>query len=288
MHNSFSLLHVAGAQSGLWQVTIVSGLGAALSIYLTAYFSDAHINPAVTLAFAIVRFRSFPWWKIFPYMVAQLLGGILAGALLLGTYGAAIANFEVQRNITRGEPGSQLSAMVFGEYFPNPAVFSHDIPSNLSVMTLVGAFFVEAWGTAVLVFIIFAVTDKNNSAVGKDNGLVPLLIGLTVAFLLSLYAPLTQAGLNPARDFGPRLVSAMAGWGVVAIPGPRNGFWLYILAPFLGGPIGGAMHDLVVANIAKFARTEYQPSQEQKQEEEQEETANKPEELPAETADSPV
>ena len=244
---------------------MVNGLGVALSIYCTGYFSDAHLNPAVTLAFAIVRFRSFPWWKIFPYMVAQLLGGILAGALLLGTYGAAIANFEVQRNITRGEPGSQLSAMVFGEYFPNPAVYNHDRPDSLSVASPAVALFVEALGTAVLVFTIFALTDKHNTSVGRDHTLVPLLIGFTVAMLISLYAPLTQAGFNPARDFGPRLVSAMAGWGPVAIPGPRNGFWVYILGPFLGGPFGGAVYDLVVANVARFARTEYRPLYQQGQ-----------------------
>ncbi len=52
------------------------------------------------------------------------------------------------------------------------------------------------------------------------------LIGLTVAMLISVLAPLTQAGLNPARDFGPRLVALWAGWDSVAIPGPRNGFWV--------------------------------------------------------------
>ena len=244
---------------GLWQVAIVGGLGVAMSIYFTAYFSDAHLNPAVTLAFAIVRFRSFHWWKVFPYMVAQLLGGILAGALLLGTYGLAVVSFEAENNITRGEPGSQLSAMIFGEYFPNPAVYSHDRPGSLSIVPPTVALFVEAWCTTILVFTIFALTDKHNTSVGRDHVLFPLLIGLTVAMLVSIYAPLTQAGFNPARDFGPRLVSAIAGWGSMAIPGPRSGFWVYILGPFLGGPIGGAVYDLVVANVAKFARTEFRP-----------------------------
>ena len=67
---------------------------------------------------------------------------------------------------------------------------------------------------------------------------MPLAIGAAVGALLALYAPITQAGWNPARDFGPRLVAACSGWRHVAIPGPRNGFWIYIVGPLIGGPIG--------------------------------------------------
>ena len=242
---------------------MVIGLGVAMSIYVTSSFSDAHLNPAVTLAFAVVRFRTFSWWKVLPYMLAQLLGGVVAGALLLATYGQAIVNFEVENNITRGTHGSQLSAMLFGEYFPNPAVYSHDNPTSLSVASPAVATFVEGWGTSILVFTIFSLTDKYNTSVGPDRGLVPLLIGFTVAMLISLYAPITQAGFNPARDFGPRLVAAMAGWGKVAVPGPRGGFWVYIVGPLIGGPVGGAVYDLVVANVARHARTEYRQQQQQ-------------------------
>ena len=73
-----------------------------------------------------------------------------------------------------------------------------------------------------------------------------LLIGFTVAALISLFAPLTQAGWNPARDFGPRLVAYFAGWGEIAIPGPRAGFWAYIAGPMLGAPLGAALHELLI------------------------------------------
>ena len=72
------------------------------------------------------------------------------------------------------------------------------------------------------------------------------MIGALVGVNLSLYAPITQAGWNPARDFGPRIVAALAGWGEVAIPGTRNGFWVYILAPVVGAVFGGALYDLVL------------------------------------------
>ena len=74
-----------------------------------------------------------------------------------------------------------------------------------------------------------------------------VLIGLTVAIIISILAPLTQAGLNPARDFGPRLFAFFAGWGDVAIPGPRGGFFtVYILAPILGALVGAGAYQLLL------------------------------------------
>ena len=241
---------VADALTGIWQVAVICGLGVALSIYISAHISDAHLNPAVTLAFAVVRFRTFSWKKVVVYIVAQMCGGFFAGAILFGTYHNAITSFEEERNIERGQNGSELSAMIFGEYFPNPAIF----PDNLGVVSPVAALLTETWATAVLVFVIFAFTDPHNTTVGsgKHRVPVPILIGATVMVLISLYGPLTQAGLNPARDFGPRLFAAAAGWGRIAIPGPRGGFWVYIVGPLLGGLIGGAAYDLGAAKAMKF------------------------------------
>ena len=241
---------IANALSGLWQVAVVSGLGVALSIYISAHISDAHLNPAVTVAFAILRFKVFSWKKIAVYLVAQLLGGIFAGGVLFGFYRHAISTFEEERGIERGSNGSELSAMVFGEYFPNPAVF----PGNKGITSSVEAAFIEGWATAILVFVIFAFTDPHNTTVGsgKHKVPVPILIGATVMVLISLYGSLTQAGLNPARDLGPRIVAAMAGWGKIAIPGPRNGFWVYVVGPLFGGPIGGALYDLGAARAMRF------------------------------------
>ena len=88
-----------------------------------------------------------------------------------------------------------------------------------------------------------------NDALGREKAAAPLLIGFTVAVLISLYAPLTQAGWNPARDFGPRVVAAISGWGSVAIPGPRNGFWVYIVGPCVGAPVGGLVYQRLFARM---------------------------------------
>ena len=111
---------LAGAQAGLWQVAVAWAVGVSLAIYLTAAVSGAHLNPAVTLAFALLRPREFPLRLVLPYWGSQLLGGVLAGASVLMLYGSFITRFEEEQGVTRGEPGSQLSAMMFGEYFPNP------------------------------------------------------------------------------------------------------------------------------------------------------------------------
>ena len=231
-----------GAQTGLWQVAAVWGFGVALAIYVSAAISGAHLNPAVSLAFAIFRRNEFPITRLIPYWLAQLVGAILAGLAVLWAFGGAISNFEADNSIVRGSAESIHSAMAFGEYFPNPDVFA-DSAFKVSPWH---AMAVEAFGTAILVLIIFSLVDRRNAAL-PSKGLAPFLIGFTVAALISLFAPITQAGWNPARDFGPRLVAYFAGWGEIAIPGPLNGFWVYILGPLVGGLIGAAIFELIIA-----------------------------------------
>jgi glycerol uptake facilitator-like aquaporin len=78
---------------------------------------------------------------------------------------------------------------------------------------------------------------------------VPFFVGFTVAVLIALFAPITQAGWNPARDFGPRLVALLAGYGSIAIPGPQAGFWIYIVGPLIGGPIGGTVYERCIGPL---------------------------------------
>ncbi|MXZ02861.1 MAG: aquaporin, partial [Chloroflexi bacterium] len=197
--------------------------------------------PAVSLAFAIFRRDQFPVNRLFAYWGAQLIGAVIAGVVVLILFNPFIDRFEMENGIVRGELGSQRSAMAFGEYFPNPGMFDS---AAFSVSPL-HAFAVEAFGTAILAFVIFALTERRNAGI-PTNGMVPFFIGFTVAALISLFAPITQAGWNPARDFGPRIVSWLAGWGDIAIPGPEGGFWVYILGPLIGAPLGALLFKLVI------------------------------------------
>lgn len=243
---------LTGALTGLWQVAVVWGFGVTLAIYASAALSGAHLNPAVSLAFALLRSESFPPARLLPYVAAQLGGAVLAGATVAALFWPFLARFEAEKGIVRGEPGSQLSAMVFGEYFPNPALFGADATA-LALVSPLHAVLVEGFGTAVLVFVIFALTAPANRAAPATQ-LAPFFIGFTVAVLISLFAPITQAGWNPARDFGPRLVAYVLGWGSVAIPGPGGGFWVYIAGPLIGGPIGGLLWELALPGRAPAAR----------------------------------
>ena len=241
--SSVAAAAITGAQVGLWQVAVVWTLGVSLAIYATANISGAHLNPAVTLAFAIFRREEFDYRLIPVYWAAQLIGSVLAGLTVLGMFGAVIARFEAENGIVRGEAGSQRSAMAFGEYFPNPAIYGTG-EAAAGLISPIGALFVEGFGTAILALSIFVLTDRRNAdLVGK---LAPLLIGATVGILISLFAPLTQGGWNPARDFGPRIVAYFAGWESVAIPGPSGGFWIYILGPLIGAPIGAAVYHFLL------------------------------------------
>jgi glycerol uptake facilitator protein len=99
----------------------------------------------------------------------------------------------------------------------------------------------EGFGTFLLVLIVFFLTESCNLGRPNDN-IAPLFIGLTVTSIICLIAPLTQAGLNPARDFSPRMVAWIFGWGDASFPDATGGFvWVYVAAPFVGGMLAGGL-----------------------------------------------
>ncbi|RLT05991.1 MAG: aquaporin family protein [Planctomycetota bacterium] len=241
---------LTGAQQGLWQVAIVWGVAIMLAIYAVGGVSGAHINPAMTLAFAI--WRGFPKSRVLPFIAAQLVGAMLAAGLLFVLFGPQLAAKEREKGVIRGERGSEVTAMCYGEYFPNPSgLASGNEPYSAEKRAewrALGsprlAFLAELFGTLILGFVVFALTDERNR--GKPAaGQAPIFIGLTVAVLISVIAPLTQACFNPARDFGPRLFASLAGWGSVALPGQDDWSWLtvYIVAPILGAACGGGLYE---------------------------------------------
>lgn len=242
-----------GAQSGLWQVAVVWGLAIMLAIYTTGAVSGAHINPAMTVAFAV--FGRHPWRLVGPYITAQLAGAILASALLYTLFSGFLAAKEAEKSVLRGSPGSIVTAMCYGEYFPNPGgMATSEGPYDPAQHALLrsrfshgAAFLAELLGTAILGCVVFAVTDPNNS--GRPSaGFAPVFIGLTVSALISVIAPLTQAGFNPARDFGPRLFAFFMGWGSVALPWFTDLSWLtvYIVAPIVGATLGAGIYEKAI------------------------------------------
>jgi glycerol uptake facilitator protein len=244
---------LTGAQSGLWQVAIVWGIAIMLAIYSVGAISGAHINPAITLAFAV--WGGFSWRSVLPYVMSQLAGAFVAAATLFVLFGPYLKAREQEKSVVRGAPGSEITAMCYGEYFPSPGPLSnspgpYSIDSHERLNSFVSeptAFLAEVLGTLILAMVVFAVTDDLNPA-APPSGLAGVVIGLTVAALISVIAPLTQACFNPARDFGPRLFAFFAGWGPIALPGPRGAgfFTVYIVAPIVGAVIGGGVYTRIL------------------------------------------
>lgn len=243
-----------GAQSGLWQVAIVWGIAIMLAIYAIGSISGAHINPAITVAMAV--WRGFPRKLVLPYIAAQVAGAFLAAGTLFFLFGAQLTELERVKGVTRGMAGSEITAMCYGEYYPNPgALGAGEEPYSAAEHAKMRsrlphhvAFVAEVLGTMLLAIVVFALTDLRNQSL-PPPGLGAVFIGLTVACLISVIAPLTQACFNPARDFGPRLFAALAGWGSIALPGHDGWSWLtvYILAPITGAVLGGAVHERVIS-----------------------------------------
>lgn len=247
-------VHVAvltGDLSGLGQVGMVWGVAIMLAIYVVGGISGSHINPAITLALAV--WGRWRWSDVPGYVAGQFLGAILAAAALFFLFGAFLQEKELQKQVKRGEPGSEITAMCYCEYFPNPGPFgggpgpyqSTDHASGNARVSELAACFAEWLGTTILALVVFALTDPRNAAAPLSR-LAPVFIGLTVTALICVLAPLTQACFNPARDFGPRVFAFFAGWGSIALPGPRGlGFLtVYILAPIVGALSGGGLYTL--------------------------------------------
>lgn len=216
LYNTLNLYHVA----------LIWSIGVSLAIYATRNFSPAHLNPAVTLGMFILKKQSLS--KSLVYICSQLVGAIVAGTFLYLFFNPVIQTFEADHEIVRGSIESKNTAMIFGEFYPNPA---NDKLKNLSTIS---ALSLELSGTFVLMLsILFFSSSKHFS-----TKLIPSYIGATVGILIIIIAPYTQAGLNPARDFGPRLVAYFTGWSDSSFPNQHFGFlFVYILGPILGASL---------------------------------------------------
>ncbi len=238
---------------GLGQVALVWAVAIMLAIYCVGGISGAHINPAMTLAFA--AWGRCSWREVPGYVASQLSGAVLGGVVLFLLFQPMLEEKEFIKEVQRGKPGSEITAMCYGEYYPSPGKLGggaapYDVAEARHHNTLVTqpvAFLAEFLGTAILALMVFALTDERNPTAPQAR-LAPVFIGLTVAVLIMVIAPLTQACFNPARDFGPRLVAWGAGWGDIAIPGPNGSGFLtvYILAPIAGAIAGGGLYSCVL------------------------------------------
>jgi len=206
------LLGKSKGQGGGW-IVITTGwaLGVAMAVYAVGRFSDAHINPAVTIALAAVG--KLGWDQVPVYIIGQFIGAFIGAVLVWLAYLPHWAETE----------NKALKLAVFST---GPAVRNY----GLNLLT-------EIIGTFMLVLGVLAITSNKEPG---TSGLTPLLVGFLVWGIgLSLGGP-TGYAINPARDLGPRIAHA-----VLPIAGKGDSDWQYSWVPVVGPIIGGVIGALV-------------------------------------------
>jgi glycerol uptake facilitator protein len=221
----------ATVHGGYTNITLGWGLAVTMGIYVAGKISGGHLNPAVTLALAV--FRGFPWRKVVPYSLAQTAGAFLAAALVYKNYLPAFRLVDPQLEKTAG---------VFTTFPAFPAW-----PQ--------AGFLDQVIGTALLLLLVFAISDEFNSPPGAN--LAPAMIGLVVVAIGMSFGGMHGYPINPARDFGPRLFTALAGFKNNGLTDGARVWWIPVVAPLLGGLVGAAVYDF---GVRRFLRASFSAS----------------------------
>jgi len=198
------------AEAGGWLLVCLAwGMGVNLAIYAVGNISGAHINPAVTLGFAVVG--AFPWEKVVGYIIAQVLGAFTGGVIVWLNY---LPHWKKTEDIE-----SKL-----GVFSTIPAIRSY--PANL-ISEMLGTFF--------LIFGLLYIGANDFT-----EGLNPIVVGVLISAIGFSFGGTTGFAINPARDFGPRMAHA-----ILPIPGKGSSDWSYSWIPVMGPILGGVNGALV-------------------------------------------
>jgi aquaporin Z len=188
---------------GLVGVSLAFGLSVVTMAYAIGHVSGCHLNPAVTVG--LVAGGRFPAGQIAPYVVAQVIGAIVASALLY-LIASGTAGFDV------------------GNGFASNGYDAHS-PGHYSTMA---CFMMEVVMTMMFLFIIMGATHGKAPA-----GFAPLAIGLALVMIHLASIPVTNTSVNPARSTGPALFAG--GWALGQL-------WMFWVAPLIGGVLGGVIY----------------------------------------------
>ena len=220
----------SGAAGSPLAINLGWGLGVTLGIYVAGGVSGAHLNPAVTLALALLR--GFPWRKVLPYCLAQAAGAFTGAAVIFLTYREAFDHFD---GGVRQVAGAQGTAGICATY---PQPFLSNVPGGLIDQIV---------GTALLLLLIFAMGDNRNLA--PEPRSAPLFVGLLVVAIGMTFGYNSGYAINPARDIGPRLFTFVAGWGGEVFRAGHGWWWVPIAGPLAGGVLGGLVYDGLITRL---------------------------------------
>jgi len=214
-----------GSKGTFFSVNWGWGLGVLLGVVVSGGVSGGHINPAVTVAVATLG--KFPWRKVPHYLAAQYLGSFLASCVLFLVYWDALVKYEHEVSAYRTTPDTAMIFTTFPRYH----------------LTWIGGVTDQFFGTALLLVAVCAITDRKNMQVSKQ--LVPLFIGLTVLAIGVSFGFNCGYAINPARDFAPRIFTAISGWGLKVFT--YRHWWLVpIFACHLGAIVGAWFYYLAI------------------------------------------
>lgn len=211
---------LTGADFGQWEISIISGMGVTMAIYISNAISGSHLNPAVTIA--LWTHSYFKKKYVLPYIISQLCGAFFATGLIYCLYYNLFINFEIKHHLIKGSKEWIYLSSIFSTY-PN------------TYISIGQAFIIETIITTIFMTIIMILTDNN-----YNENLSPLVIGLLIGVIGSSVGVLTGFALNPARDFAPKLFTWLIGWGNIVFTGGRKipYFLIPIFGPLLGANIG--------------------------------------------------
>jgi MIP family channel proteins len=221
----------SGAAGSYLGINLAWGLAVMMAIYVAGGVSGAHVNPAVTLALAVRR--GFPWAKVPAFVAAQMAGSFAASAVVFVVYHEALNAFD---GGVRQVSGPHATAGIWSTY-----------PQNF-LTTLPGGFIDQFVGTALLMLLVLALTDQNNFAPRAQA--TPALVGAAVVVIGACFGFNAGYAINPARDFAPRLFTAVAGWGTDVFRAGNYWWWVPIVAPCLGAVAGAYVYDLLIRPAA--------------------------------------
>lgn len=221
---------LSGEKNGTYiSINLAWGIAVTMGIYVAGGVTGAHLNPAVTVALAARR--GFPWKHVLPYSLAQILGAFVASLVVFSTYRQAFDAFDGGSRIVSG---AKATAGIFATY-PQP------------FLSTFGGLVDQIVGTALLMLVIMAIGDTRNLA--PTGNVAPILVGLLVTVIGMSFGLNAGYAINPARDLGPRLFTALAGWGTEVFRAGNYWFWVPIVGPIIGGPLGAWIYDVLIGKL---------------------------------------
>jgi MIP family channel proteins len=206
-------------------VNVAWGFAVSLAIWISARVTGGHMNPAVSLSMALIG--RLKWIKVPVYWLAQYVGAFVASATIYAVYHDALNNFDGGERVIVGE---NATAGIFATY-PQPYV-----------RTTTGLLD-QVFGTMMLLLCVMAVGDATNMA--APPGVAPLCTGLVVTTIGMTLGMNCGYAINPARDFSPRLFTAIAGWGPQVFT--VHGYWSWV--PFVGPHLGAVLGSIVYLGL---------------------------------------